>query len=59
MFRKLISRNFKIKNFQYFDCNYFISKENLTIEDQNEFIAIEDLVTVAKLVMRLIEVEEL
>ncbi len=41
MFRKLISKNFKFKNYRYFDCNYIISQKNLTIKDQNEFTAIE------------------
>ncbi|MFX0070545.1 MAG: hypothetical protein ACFFAO_05575, partial [Candidatus Hermodarchaeota archaeon] len=40
-FRKLISKNFKFKNYRFFDCNYIISQKNLTIEDQNEFTAIE------------------
>ena len=39
--RKLISFNFKFKNSQYFDCNYFLSEKALRIMDKNEFTAIE------------------
>ncbi len=40
-FKRLISLNLRYSIYRFFDCNYFISKDNLTILDQNEFTALE------------------
>ncbi|MFX1452031.1 MAG: hypothetical protein ACFFCM_14430, partial [Promethearchaeota archaeon] len=41
LFQKIVSFNYRRTNHRFFDCNYFITENNLTITDQNEFTGIE------------------
>ena len=41
VFKRIISLNLRYSIYRFFDCNYFISRDNLIILDQNEFTALE------------------
>ena len=41
LFRRFISLNYRKTNFKNFCVNYYLSEENLEIQDKNEFIALQ------------------
>ncbi len=41
LFKRLVSLNYHYSNPRFFDCNYFISANNLKIQEKNEFTALE------------------